>query len=96
MLSQGEWVLQSQVHQAVPPSGEGGRGSLGASCSPVYAGQEVRNAAQALASDLQGVLSVHEATGLLLDLGAYERARVGLARVGRSHRGDERASPHTR
>ena len=61
-------------------SGEGGRGSLGASCSPVYAGQEVRNAAQALASDLQGVLSVHEATGLLLDLGAYERARVGLAR----------------
>jgi len=61
-------------------SGEGGRGSLGASCSPVYAGQEVRNAAQALASDLQGVLSVQEATGLLLDLGAYERARVGLSR----------------
>ena len=80
-LGEVEACLRVALMAQCGASGESGRGALGSSCSPVYAGQEVRNAAQALASDLQGVLSVHEATGLLLDLGAYERARAGLTRT---------------
>ena len=50
-------------------------GGAGGAIVPAYAGHAVRHAAQRLAAQLQKIVDVHDAVGLHLTLGEYERAR---------------------